>query len=467
MRKRLLIIGLDAMSPDLAFDRWASELPTLHRLRTHGIWGLLESTLPPITVPAWATMVTSQDPGTLGIYGFRNRKDHTYHRMELVSSHWLREKTVWDYLGLAGKTSIVIGVPPSYPPRSIHGSMISCLLTPSAERDYTFPKSLKPLIEKKFGTYLFDVPNFQTHKKSWLLDQIYRLGEQRFEIVKWLIQTQDWDFFMFVDMGIDRMQHGFWGFMDPEHPKYEPGNPYENAVHSYYRFVDQKLEELLDLLENLEDPVDLMIVSDHGAQRMKGGFAIYEWLIQEGYLRLHTHPQGITRLTPEMIDWQHTIAWSEGGYYARIFLNVKGREPQGTVDPRDYEKIRDELTAKFLDLTDEEGRPFQTEVYRPEEIYHAVRNVAPDLMVFFGDLAWRAIGSVGYGQVWVPENDTGPDDANHARHGVFVMYGPSVRSRPEPLKDLIIYDIGATVLAYFGIEPTNPLRGKPIPYGGG
>ncbi len=467
MRKRLMIIGLDAMSPDLAFERWASELPTLTRLRTQGIWGYLESSLPPITVPAWASMVTSKDPGTLGIYGFRNRKDHTYHRMELVSSHWLREKTVWDYLGMAGKTSIIIGVPPSYPPRPLHGAMISCLLTPNAQRDYTFPKSLKPLIQEKFGEYRFDVHNFQTHDKPWLLKEIYRMGEQRFEVVKWLAKTQDWDLFMFVDMGIDRMQHGFWSFMDPEHPRYEPGNPFENAIREYYHFVDAQLEELLDLLQTLDDPVDVMVVSDHGAQRMAGGIAIYEWLIQEGYLHLQERPQGIVRLTPEMIDWSKTRVWSEGGYYARIFINVKGREPMGIVSRDDYEKLRNELIEKFSELKDEEGRPLKTEVYRPEEIYQEVQNVAPDLLVFFGDLAWRAVGSVGYGRIWVPENDTGPDDANHARHGVFVMAGPSVKWRNRRLEDLIIYDIGATVLEYFGIEPEHPLRGKPIPYGGG
>jgi predicted AlkP superfamily phosphohydrolase/phosphomutase len=109
--------------------------------------------------------------------------------------------------------------------------------------------------------------------------------------------------------------------------------------------------------------------------------------------------------------------WSEGGYYARVFFNVKGREPHGVIDPADYERFRDEIKAKFEATMDDQGRHLCTRVYKPDEIYCAARNVAPDLIVHFGDLYWRSIGGVGYGAVHVQENDTGPDDCNHAQHG--------------------------------------------------
>lgn len=467
MKKRLLVIGLDSMTPELAFDSWVQEMPNLTKLRNSGIWGKLESTIPPITVPAWATMVTSKDPGMLGFYGFRNRKDFSYDKLSFVTSRWVKEKTVWDYLTAAGKRSIVVGIPPSYPPKPLNGYMISCFLTPGPESEYAYPKYLKRELEEKFGEYRLDVRNFRTDNKDWLLNEIFKLGEQRFEVIKYLAQTKDWDFLMFVEMGVDRIHHGFWQFMDAQHHRYVPGNPYENAIKDYYKFIDQKVGELLEVVESLGDEVDVMVVSDHGAKRMDGGIAIHEWLIKEGYLKLKVEPNGITRLTPDMIDWEKTMVWSEGGYYARIFLNVKGREPYGVIPKEDYEKIRDEIIEKLEELGDESGKPIGTRVYRPEEIYKKVNNIPPDLIVLFGNLYWRSVGSIGYGKVWVYENDTGPDDANHSQHGIFIMAGPSIKRTETPLKGIKIYDIGATVLEYFGIQPENEIVGKPIPFQGG
>ena len=116
--------------------------------------------------------------------------------------------------------------------------------------------------------------------------------------------------------------------------------------------------------------------------------------------------------------------WADGGYYSRIFLNVRGREPQGVIAPEDYEAMRAELIAKLEALGDEQGASIGTRVYRPEDLYHEVNGVAPDLIAYFGNLTWRSIGSVGDGRIHVRENDTGPDDANHAKMGIAIMTGP-------------------------------------------
>jgi len=79
--RRLLVIGLDCAAPELIFDAWRSDLPTLSRLMEQGVYARMESCIPAITVPAWACMMSSRDPGQLGIYGFRNRADHSYNNM--------------------------------------------------------------------------------------------------------------------------------------------------------------------------------------------------------------------------------------------------------------------------------------------------------------------------------------------------------------------------------------------------
>src|SRR5439155_3823133 len=116
----------------------------------------------------------------------------------------------------------------------------------------------------------------------------------------------------------------------------------------------------------------------------------------------------------------------DGGYYGRLFLNVQGREPQGVVDPSRYEETRDELVAKLEAMPGPDGPPLGTKVFKPQDVYSEVRGVAPDLIVYFGDLEWRSVGTLGTGtvaEVFTYENDTGPDGANHDRTGVFAMAG--------------------------------------------
>jgi predicted AlkP superfamily phosphohydrolase/phosphomutase len=416
--QRLVVIGLDCVPPEFAFERF--DLPCLHSLVSRGAHGRLESIVPPITVPAWACMVTGQDPGALGIYGFRNRADYGYRRLALVNSRSVNAPAVWDILAQTGRRSIVLGVPPSYPPKAIRGLMVSCFMTPDASSAYTWPPELKPELEQRFGPYLFDVADFRTEDKSRLLEQVYRVTEQRFAISRYLLQTKAWDFFMLMDIGPDRLHHGFWKFCDPQHRQYTPGNPFRQAFADYYRFLDEQIGRVLELLD---DRTSVLVVSDHGAKRMDGAICLNEWLIREGYLTLKTYPYHVTPFEGVEVDWARTVAWGEGGYYGRIFLNVRGREPQGVVTPSEYEAVRDELIRKLEGLGDETGQSIGTRVYRPEDLYPVRRGIPPDLIAIFGDSYWRSAGSVGVGSIWSRENDTGPDDANHAQHGMVIGVG--------------------------------------------
>ena len=109
--RRLFVIGLDCGAPELIFDRWRDRLPNFSRLREKGLYGDLMSTIPCITVPAWSSMLTSKDPGTLGFYGFRNRADRSYERMSIATGADVKEMRVLGDIGNAGKSSIVVGVP--------------------------------------------------------------------------------------------------------------------------------------------------------------------------------------------------------------------------------------------------------------------------------------------------------------------------------------------------------------------
>jgi predicted AlkP superfamily phosphohydrolase/phosphomutase len=142
-------------------------------------------------------------------------------------------------------------------------------------------------------------------------------------------------------------------------------------------------------------------------------------------------------------------------------MNVKGREPDGVIDPGDYETVRTELAERLAATTDPDGKPLGTRVFRPEEIYAKVEGIAPDLIVHFGDLAWRAVGGVGYETVHVQENDTGPDDCNHAQFGAFVLAGPGVPEVGEQTGAHLL-DVAPTLLERAGFDVPSDMQAGPL-----
>jgi predicted AlkP superfamily phosphohydrolase/phosphomutase len=453
MKRRVLVIGLDCAAPELVFDQFRDDLPTITGLIERSLHGRLESAIPPITVPAWASMMTSKDPGRLGFYGFRNRVDRSYSKMSIVNSHMVREPAVWDIVSRAGGKVVVMGVPPAYPPKPVNGIAVGCFLTPTIESNYTYPANLKWEIKDTVGDYMVDVPDFRTEQKARLLSDIYRMTEKRFALARHFMDTREWDFFHLVEMGTDRIHHGFWHYMDPDHPKFEPG-VFTNAIREYYKAVDG---EIATLLARVDDDTTVLIVSDHGAKGMDGGVCINEWLIREGLLTIKARPSETVPLEQCDVDWDRTVAWASGGYYSRVFLNVAGREPQGIV--QDYDVTLRVLKARIEAIPDPHGKPMKTVAHIPHETYTMVRGIAPDLIVLFGDLRWRAVGSIGHDALYTFDNDTGPDDANHAQHGIFILQSEIGAKHIEGHQ---LMDIAPTLLDILGLPVPEDMQGRVI-----
>jgi predicted AlkP superfamily phosphohydrolase/phosphomutase len=269
------------------------------------------------------------------------------------------------------------------------------------------------------------------------------------------MDTRPWDFFMFVEIGVDRIQHAFWKYMDKEHHLYEPGNKYETAILDYYKYLDGRIGELL---ARVGEETVVLVISDHGAKRMKGAFCINEWLIREGDLVLKEEPRRGANIEKTPVDWPKTKVWGWGGYYARLFFNVEGREPQGIIKPEDYEKEREAMIERLMAIRGPNGEAWATRVIKPNEYFAEVRGDYPDLMVYFDDLYWRSAGTLGYGALYLAENDTGPDDAVHAQEGMYILYDP--RRKESRRLDIDITDVAPTVLAAMGLPVPADMRGK-------
>src|SRR5262245_20437201 len=452
---KILVIGLDGGAPELLFGD--ERLSNFRRLMEIGCYGRLESVIPPTTVPAWMCLATSQDPGSLGVYGCRNRIDHSYTGLEIINSRSITAPAIWDQLAREAKRSNIIGVPPGLPPRTVNGISVGCFLPPAAaNQDYTHPANVKETIAQLVGDYPVDVQGLRTNDTGWLKDEIYTMSRKHFVVVRHFLQHSDWDYFQFVEIGLDRMHHGFWRYHDKQHLRHEPGNPYQEVIRDYYRYLDDELGQILALLD---DDTVVLITSDHGAQRLDGGFCVNEWLVREGLLVLNEYPKEVTPFDKLSVAWEKTKVWSEGGSCARIYFNIKGREPQGTIDPADYAKFRDGMIAKLEPIVDGHGKLMGNLVFKPEAIYRNMRNVAPDLIAHFGALSWRSIGGVGYPTLHVRENAIGPDDCNPAQFGAFILAGGSNPLRGE-VNGAHLLDLAPTLLTLGGHDVPPSMQGR-------
>ncbi|MFC1500810.1 alkaline phosphatase family protein, partial [Candidatus Zixiibacteriota bacterium] len=368
MNQKVCIIGLDCADPGLVFERFADELPTLTALRQRGAWGPLRSCHPPITVPAWSVMLSGRDPGALGIYGFRNRKDRSYDRLSIATSLDVKVPRIWDHLTRPDDYSIVVGVPGTWPPPAIQGDLVSGFLAPmsggsgsNTDIRWTYPPELAGEIQELFSThgdienhgdYQVDVREFRTEDKERLITEITEMTRKRFTLFRHLLKTRPWNFAVMVEIGLDRIHHGFWRHLDTGHRLHDPDSPYKEVIRDYYRLLDREIAETLEVIgfdaytyhdPASDDPTSnaepgttthsnhadtsVFIVSDHGARSLEGGFALNDWLIREGYLvlkregLLNLKRENLTLkkdhaagepdrvpLTPDMIDWSRTRA---------------------------------------------------------------------------------------------------------------------------------------------------------------
>src|SRR3984957_1621380 len=454
---KICVLGLDCAAPEVIFND--ERLVNIRRLMDLGLYGTLQSVVPPLTGPAWMCMCPSQDPGSLGAYGFRNRSDYSYDKLGFVNSASIKNFAIWDQLAREGKKSIIMGVPPNFPPRKVNGISVGCFLTPDSVKDeFTYPASIKTEIQQLVGDYPVDVKDFRTDRKDWLRDEIFAMSRKQWQVVRHLMTNHEWDYFHFVDIGLDRVHNGFWNYFDKNHVQYEAGNPYENVIPDYYLWLDEQIGSVMELLDG---ETILLVVSDHGAQRLDGGFAVNQWLIEQGLLVLNETPKEITPFSKLNVDWSKTKAWSEGGYYARVFFNVAGREPQGTVPAADYAAFQNEMKPKFEALLDDKGQPMNSLVFNPKEIYQNVRNVAPDPIAPLGGLFWRSIGSVRHPGFYVQENDTGPDGCNHAQYGMFLLAAPNCPLAGEHSGAKLL-DIAPTLLDLAGYDIPESMQGRSL-----
>jgi len=319
----------------------------------------------------------------------------------------------------------------------------------------------------------------------------------------YLMQNKSWDFFILHILGTDVMQHGFWHFMDPTHPQYDPKlrARYGNPIFDFWKQVDKRLG---DVLAKLPPDAYVMVMSDHGFGPVVKYINFNVWLLRTGFLQLKRgvwsrlrylafrlgynyavafrvgFRLGIVRqviklgrgkqkslqrevfLSLDDVDWRRTQVYSVGNF-GQMYVNLKGREPQGCVSPGDdYERVLQRLEDALRAMrAPETNEPVITEIWRGSDLFKGKYvDRAPDLFFFTPDMKYKAMGLTDFGSNRVFDDLYGTH-AHHRMNGLFILRGPGVR-QGEQIQGARLIDLAPTIYSLMGVPIPQDLDGQPL-----
>ena len=455
---RLVILGFDGLTPELAFP-WARAglLPNLARLMEQGAWGPLRSVVHPITPAAWTSMLTGVNPGRHGVYDFGVRQLGSY-ELRLTDSRDIACDDIFDILSAHGLRVGAFNIPLSYPPRRTNGFMVTGMHTPTLDQG-CWPPGLARRIREIRSDYRVDVMSYWYEDLQVFYREILGMLEARTSVALELWKRHRPDLFFAVFVAADRVQHALWRRCFPTGI---PAIPFHGASAEILK-IYQALDEALGLfLDELGEDETLMVVSDHGFGSLEKDVFLDRYLEVAGLLRFHRRGgrRGKGRITIRDIDWSRTRAYSYG-LFGNIYLNQLGREPRGIVNPgRDREDTLEEVASVLHEIRDpDDGGRIVDHVLRGDLLYRGpATSSAPDLVVIMRDYAYITRGGREVdGARFVAEpgvNHTG----NHRLDGVFGILGPQVRPVGK-IGVISLMDIAPTALALLGLRSRMPLDG--------
>ena len=491
---RVLIFGIDGATFDL-IRPWAAagHLPNLARLIETGVHGDLESTLPPVTSPAWPTFMTGCNPGKHGVFDFIRPQGDSF---GLVNSTSIRQPTIWQILSELGLKVGAMNVPVTYPPHPVNGFMITGLLSPTRGGDVCYPADLISRYEETLGPYRI-APRVQYSPGSEgpFIADMYDLIDTHGRWGLHLMQAEPWDLFMLHFLSLDVMQHAVWRFMDTSHPRHEPG-PFENAIRDGYARVDTAIGKMLDQVG--EDTV-VLLMSDHGFGPLHAIVNLNNFLMEKGLLKLKrdlwtqakafAFRKGITPATVfrwlsrlklqnivarvskgtrnkvmgkflsyDSVDWSHTLAYSMG-HVGQIYLNVAGREPNGIVRPEERPEVLKKVMDTLGKLTGENGQPLVTKLIPRTETYHGRHaEHGPDLHVVLDEYKMISFPLFATNGKIVTQQIRG-DSGCHRSEGIFIASGAGIR-HGESITGANLMDLAPTILHLLGQPVRSEMDGR-------
>jgi len=498
------LLGLDGATFDLLMP-WVREgkLPHLKRILSSSAYGELNSTIPCTTPVAWSTVFTGKNAGKHSIYDFRE-SFHRNQKRPLISLKSIQGATLWHIFSHFGKRSVLLNVPLTYPPEPLNGVMVSGMMTPDENVDYTFPLQLKKEISARFPNYRIniDISKYDTrfHQDALsFLEEVEKSFSTRRDLLFYLMENERWDFLFAVFVLPDRIQHLFWKYIDPKNDSFRSSKAgkeiYERIV-SLYSMEDKFLGEIYD---NLAPQDYLFIISDHGFGGTDAYINVNTLLQNWGYLKVKHKaiskkaffklwrfgeskpiaklmPDNIQRLIrktirkrrssfrseiEELVDYGRTKAFFGSIPSQGIYINIE-RDKRGIPKNRSkYDIIRNDIKNRLLEIIDpSDGKRVIDTVYFAEELFYGdFVKWAPDIIFIARNYSY-----LGRQHIGLSENISyyfNEPNGFHRREGIFIAVGPDIESK-NINSDLNLQDIAPTVLYALGHPIPIDMDGETI-----
>lgn len=499
-RPRTFILGIDGMAHWLVRKLMADgRLPALARLRERGAYMHLQSTLPYHSAAAWSSITTGTNPGRHGLIDFIQH-DPAKMQSWLVSSTDVDVRRFYDYAGACGKRVCIANIPVTYPPAEVNGFLMTGQLTPSSEHVFTYPPEASIEIRKNFGPPRFAAHGaFRAAQRQQYADTLIENIDYHGRLYDHLLRTQDADLFMLVIMECDHATHKLWGPFEPNAPSSgtEKGPWDENFVR-----VLQRADHWVGVLvEQLTEQDTILVLSDHGCAPLHGAVNINRWLMQQGFLvprhgmmtrvknalaRLDVVSRAyrvaarlglgdLVRKLPRKfrhsavgsfqslakdVDWSRTTAYCMGAY-GTIWVNLKGREPDGIVEQgQQYEDVCRQVAEGIRELRTPDGRTVAEEVCLKSELYDGpLTDSLPDVVFGTGECGLTVSKRFGMAAGDLFEPDPSGSTGMHDRHAFLLVAGPGVQAGAD-VRDARLEDVAPTALYAAGCPVPAYMDGR-------
>jgi predicted AlkP superfamily phosphohydrolase/phosphomutase len=360
-KKRTVIIGIDGV-PFRLMDELSKNntMPNFAKLRKHGVFRKMASSIPEISSVSWTSIITGKNPAEHGIFGFTDLEAGTYNITFPNFTH-LKAKTYWQRD--SSKRYVIINVPSTYPAQELNGLLVSGFVSPDFEKSI-YPKSLIPKLREM--NYQIDVDASKGHtSKDALLEELFMVHDIRMSAIKKLWDSMDWDVFMIVFTGSDRIGHFLWDAYE------DPGHKHHKQFLKYFSEIDKALGEILSRMNSQDN---LVICSDHGMELTEANVNVNQILKEKGWLVLGEQPNLHYN---NIIKGTKAFSMDPG----RIYINRTEKYPKGSVQPDEVENIIKEMIDLFTNL-EIEGKKVMKAAYRKEDIYKGPHlDNAPDIIL--------------------------------------------------------------------------------------
>ncbi len=350
--QRLYIIALDGVPFTLLRSFFnAGIMPGLKALSEVSVMRPMKSVLPPLSAPAWASFLTGKPPYAHGILSFTERDPHTLHWYTPNARH-LKAPTLQEKVSESHLRVFSMNFPVTYPPRPVNGVSICGFLGNDLESG-VYPEKEAFILKKRGYRIDSDVHLARANLKAFI-DDLFHVLQKRTENALYYHKREPWDLFMVHIMETDRLHHFTY-------EAFTEGNPeIRDIYHTLYGKIDRFL---VKLMETAPPDSRFILLSDHGFVPLKREIYLNRWLWQKGLLH-YTHPR------PEKLGHIHPRSVAYSLYPGRIYLNLQGREANGSVSPGEYEQTRNSIREMLSALRDPaDGTPVMETVFNGEDIY--------------------------------------------------------------------------------------------------